>query len=184
LLLDGCNALMSFGLAGGLAPHLNSGDLILAVSVVAEDGVVYETDSVWLENALSLIGDEVSVIKASIAGRDRPVLTADEKAELYHDVSAVAVDMESHAVARVAAENGVPFLALRVIIDTAARDIPSWAVGLVGDDGKVRNMAVLVGVLSHLWQIPLLIEIGKDNKKALSTLCRVALLAGRRFGLA
>ena len=38
LLAAGCDALMSFGLAGGLAPHLRPGALVLAERVLSAQG--------------------------------------------------------------------------------------------------------------------------------------------------
>ena len=41
LLADGADGLISFGIAGGLAPGLNPGTLVVATEVVAEDGRRY-----------------------------------------------------------------------------------------------------------------------------------------------
>jgi adenosylhomocysteine nucleosidase len=53
-----------------------------------------------------------------------PVSDARLKARLFQDTGAVAVDMESAAVAQVAAEHQLPFVTLRVIVDTASVSLP------------------------------------------------------------
>jgi len=52
------------------------------------------------------------------------VAAAAHKSSLFEHSGAVAVDMESAAVAGVAAELALPFLALRVILDTAHDTLP------------------------------------------------------------
>ena len=53
------------------------------------------------------------------------VLGTPEKAELAAESGAVAVDMESAAVGRVARERGLPFLCVKAILDTPDRPLAS-----------------------------------------------------------
>jgi hypothetical protein len=54
------------------------------------------------------------------------VLTGHEKRALAAS-GAIAVDMESYAVAQAAAQAGVPWLALRAIVDPAGTSLPAFA---------------------------------------------------------
>ncbi len=52
--------------------------------------------------------------------------------------------MESHAVAAVATERGLPFLVVRVVADPHDQEIPSWMPGLIDDSGHVRELRTAV----------------------------------------
>ncbi len=74
-----------------------------------------------------------------------PACSVAAKATLRAASGALAIDMESAAVAEAAAEAGVPFLVLRVIADPADRAIPPVALHGVAPDGSRRPWAVLRG---------------------------------------
>jgi hypothetical protein len=91
---------------------------------------------------------------------------------------AAAVDMESHAVARVAAESDIPFLVVRAVSDTFRHGIPAWVPGTIQPDGHPGWSAVVTGILAHPADMPTLLRLRTTSRKALATLRRVALLAG------
>ena len=111
-------------------------------------------------------------------GSDSAILTAAAKLDLHGRTGAVAVDMESHAVGRVARDAGLPFLVVRVIADTQARSLPSWIMDGVDDAGHARPWAMAGRLLGSPGSLPALIGLGRDNAKAMACLRRVALIAG------
>ena len=68
LLAEGAFGLVSFGLAGGLAPELRPGDLVLAEAVVLPDGRRLMTDAAWGAGLTAALA-EAGVAAASRAGR-------------------------------------------------------------------------------------------------------------------
>src|SRR5688572_24956866 len=56
LIEDGATALVSFGLAAGLAPIIRPGELLVAESVVTPDGEKVCTDDAWRRRLLSYLG--------------------------------------------------------------------------------------------------------------------------------
>ncbi|MGH6842429.1 MAG: phosphorylase, partial [Methylocella sp.] len=64
------SAIISFGVAGGLAQGLIPGTKLVARSVVAEDGARYYSDPVWSTRLSCALGGAVI---ADIAGVDLPV---------------------------------------------------------------------------------------------------------------
>jgi len=99
LVSQGVDGLLSFGLAGGLDPALRAGTIVLAAGV-REDGRLTTTDP-----ALSArFGQADGVLLAGSA----VLAAACEKAALFAATGALAIDLESGAVARVAARHRLP----------------------------------------------------------------------------
>ncbi len=184
LVARGCGALLIFGVAGGLDPALRAGDLVLARSVCATDGRTFATDEAWRERLEAALDGLVPVAIADFAGSERMIATPVEKAALRQATGAAAVDMESHGVALAANEARVPFLVLRAIADSAADAIPEWVLDGVAADGILDPKRIAARLFVRPWAVWSLIGAARNNGRALSSLRRVALLAGGRFRFA
>jgi hopanoid-associated phosphorylase len=181
LVIDGVEALLSFGLAGGLEGTLEVGDAILARAVLLADGTRVETDPGWrarLEEALRGRG-KVSI--GDVVGADAPVAGASEKMRLRLRSGAVAVDMESHGVAAAAREAGVPFMVLRAILDPARQSIPSAALAGIDAQGNARAARVIARLFLKPWELPGLIALGRAHDAALGSLGRLTADLGATF---
>jgi adenosylhomocysteine nucleosidase len=174
LIAKGATALLSFGIAGGLDPALQPGDVVIADRIKFSGKEDIETDRDWREAVLAAVKAVASARTAPILLADHAVQSVEEKARLYIETGAVAVDMESYGVAREAATANIPVLAVRVIADTARRALPSIASGAIRPDGTVRLGPVLAGLLRHPATIVGLIGVGRDTGKAQKVLRRVA----------
>jgi adenosylhomocysteine nucleosidase len=167
----GGSGIISIGIAGGLAPGLSPGDWVIASNVVA-DGVRIATDGAWSHRLLrSLPG----AVYADIAGVDAPVVSHADKRSLHQATGTVAVDMESHIAARIAAAHRVPFAACRVIIDPAERSLPPAALVGMRPDGKTDAIAVVRSLLQQPRQLFALLRVIADARAA-----RGSLFRGRR----
>jgi hypothetical protein len=91
---------------------------------------------------------------------------------LFQRTGAVAVDLESGAVARAATKAGIPFIVLRAIADSATRDLPPAARIGLDAQGRATLGTVLGSVLSHPGQLPALIRLALDTRVALKALAR------------
>ena len=182
LLSEGCDGLVSFGVAGGLDPALVPGSIVIADGVRAPDGGRIPTDTPWADGLAKVLGGRVAVTRAPVAGSDTVLASAAGKRELRGSTGAAAVDMESHAVGEVAAAAGIRFLAVRAIADPAARAIPPWVLKGVAEDGGLRPAAVIAPLLARPWMVWALIGLARENGKALGSLRRVAALGGPRLG--
>jgi adenosylhomocysteine nucleosidase len=162
---EGATMLISFGLAGGLDPALAPGALVVPAAILAGGGS-YVCDS-------GLVADLAGSPVRLMLGGDAIVATAAEKARLWRETGAAAVDLESGPVAEVAAAQGLPFAVLRAVCDPATRDLPSAAVEALDERGKVAPMK-MAGILArHPRQIIGLIALGRDAARA-----RKALVGG------
>lgn len=160
----GCRALLSFGTAGGLVPGLAAGALLAPGAVLAENGARSAT-APWLvpEGAA---GD--------LWGSERLVADPAEKAALHAATGAVALDMESHRVAMVAAGAGVPFGVLRAVLDPAGRVLPPPAAAALGPDGESRPGALALALLRHPRQTGAILALGRDFRAARAALAGAA----------
>ncbi|MDE2148591.1 MAG: phosphorylase [Gammaproteobacteria bacterium] len=141
-------ALVSWGTAGGLDPQLGAGDIVLPQHVVDAGGAVWHIDERWhrrLQRALHGCG---RVVGGSLLGSTVLLGSRGAKREAFTRTGAAAVDMESAAVATVAAEHGLPFVAVRVIVDAADQALPR-AVAVALDAGGRAQPARLCAALAR-----------------------------------
>ena len=181
---EGCPALLSFGIAGGLDAALPAGTVVVAEAVIDTDGKSYPTAAEWRAGLVQLLEGNIPVASGVLAGSDRVVPTPAGKRRLAAATGAVAVDMESHAVARVAAERRVPLLVVRAISDPLEGTIPRSAMLGVDAYGRRRPMRVAAALLRRPGDLPALLCLRRDSARAMEALGRVAVLAGPGFGLA
>ena len=152
------SALISFGLAGGLDPALAPGALLIPTLVLA-DGEQWPIDP-----ALSaLLGGPTP---GTLFGDGAILATAAAKAALHARTGAVAVDLESAAVARAAARHGLPFAVLRAVCDPAGRNLPRAALIALDNQGRIGALRVAAAILSRPGEIPALIALGWDAARA------------------
>lgn len=178
----GVSALMAFGTAGGLDPRLAAGSLVLPTEIIAPDGsrwVRTPTASAWRQRLSVRLSAERTVTSGCVVTAARPVETVADKAALFRDTGAVAVDMESAAVARVAAEHGVPFVCVRVVVDTAADVLPR-AVAAASRAGRLQMGRLLLGMALAPADIGGLLKLAARYRIAL----RVLRAVGRGGSLA
>jgi adenosylhomocysteine nucleosidase len=126
--LTDATALISTGYAGGLA------------APAARGVIVVDTDS-------SLFAAQPPAIRGRIADSQTMVATPEARARLAAATGAVAVDMESAAIARVAKERGIPFAAIRVITDGPEDTMVIDWDRYRRPDGSMRTTAAVLSAL-------------------------------------
>ncbi len=176
LLAQGATALISFGIAGGLAPHLAPGSLVVADAVWAKGEVVPTTPALTETLAARLPAAQ----RGRVACTDGVVATPAEKHALWGTSTALAVDLESWGMARAAVEFGMPFAIIRAVADPATRALPAAAAEGLDEQGRVRLGFVLWSLAKRPSQLPGLVRVGLDAKTALKALAMAvpALRAG------
>jgi adenosylhomocysteine nucleosidase len=183
LIGQGCDAIASIGTAGGLQPGLKPGALVLPRRIRGGDEI-YETDPGWRDALVGVAeAAEVTMADGDLAYSDIVLHGVAEKAALYEASGAVAVDMESLPAARVAAQLGMRFVAVRVVIDEADRALPRAVSAAMVEDGAIRIDKLLGALIMRPQEIPLLIGLGRASSRAFKTLRRVAARTGPGFGL-
>jgi adenosylhomocysteine nucleosidase len=177
----GGKAIVSFGIAAGLAPGLDAGTCVVASEVVSEgDRTRYAVTRTWTAELRKRL---VRAAFAPVAGVDQPLVATAEKLALHGRTQAVAADMESHAAAELAARHGLPFAALRVIADPVERQLPPAALVGMRPDGEIDIAAVIAALARNPTQLRALMGLAFDTRRAFAELLRCQDLLGPRFGL-
>jgi adenosylhomocysteine nucleosidase len=171
----GATSLVSWGLAGGLDPDLEAGAVCVPREVIAADGSRLSTARSWQESLSSSVPSGRRVGNDALLTTEYALETPAEKSAARRATGACAVDMESSAVAQVAAAHGVPFIAVRVIVDTACDGIPQTVAG-ASRAGKLRTGRLILGLLRSPLEIASLLRLARRYRVALRSLRAVASL--------
>ena len=163
---------ISFEIAGGLAPDLVAGDWVVA-SGVRSGKRVLATDRAWAQRLLETLPNAVH---AHVVGADAVIPGPVEKFQLHDETGAAAVDMESHIAAEIAAEHR----AFRLLPAVSSSMPPierfrSLATLGLRPDGTPDLGAILRSVRQTPRQLPDLVRVALDAQIA-----RRALRLGRK----
>ena len=169
----GAAGLVSFGLAGGLDPSLPAGSIVLPREVISRDGTRFPATAAWREPLSAAIARHRPVAAGALLTSPVSIAAVADKAAAFRETRAVAVDMESSGVAEVAAARGLPFIAVRVIVDTAADALPR-AVQAAGRAGHLNTPRLIVGLASTPLDLFALIGLARRYRAAIRSLSCVA----------
>lgn len=179
--------IISIGFAGGVIPELKVSDLILS------DKIFYCDNE---ESLFQFINIPLSQVKVSCNQGDRinKILTengikyksgniisinrvADSiklKEWLGRNYPVCGVEMETASIAKIAAEQGVPFFSLRAISDEVSHAIVQ-SDKFINKKGEINRLAAGYFVLTHPSLIPKIIELKKSASEAAKVLTKAVL---------
>jgi len=159
------NWILSVGFSGALSPNVKCGDIVMANAIVDTHGQELFVDLKMASNP------QAGLHVGRILTIDHIVRTVEEKQELGIKYDALAVDLESLAVAQVCRDEKTRFMAIRVISDDLAADLPPEILTVVGATGAVRIGAAL----SAVWKRPgSVTDMWRLREKALQAAKRLA----------
>jgi len=173
----GCPAVWSLGLAGGLDPALRPGDLLLPDAVLPLDAAVPAPSGHGLRAALA----SLAPCGGSLVTATAPVLTVADKRALRAATGAAGVDMEAAGVGEAAARLGVPWLALKIVLDTADRALPPALAACAAADGSLR-VSALLAALTRPAGVAAAARLAGESRRALRALARALRAAVGAWG--
>jgi len=180
LIREGVSGLVSFGIAGGLSPRLETGTLLLppVVRSIAGDG--HFVDMEWHARLRETAGAASLLVVAvgGVLGAEQIAATAEVKERLHAETGAIAVDMESHRVAAAAERARLPFVILRAIADPATRTLPRAALVPLTAAGHPNLLRIVASLARAPSQVSGLLQLRRDAEAALAALER----GGRALG--
>ncbi len=175
-------SIISIGFAGGLISELKISDLILPEKIFCCDN----EESLFLFKKVSLsqvtnfcdYRDRIKSIlnengikfkSGNIISVNRVAGSAKFKEWLGENYPVSGVEMETAAIAKVAARNGVPFISLRAVSDEVSHPIIQFNK-FINKKGKINRVAAGCYVLTRPFLIPRIKELKKNASKASKTL--------------
>ena len=159
---------MSFGIAGALSPDLRAGDVVISAEVVL-DGQRWRADE-GFQDRVGELTREIGAYRGAVLGADAILATELAKSRAWTETGALAVDLESAVVARIASQAGIPFLVVRTIADTAFRELPPAALIPLSEAGTPNLARVLISLLRRPRQLGTLIGLARETRMALLAL--------------
>jgi adenosylhomocysteine nucleosidase len=160
--------LVSFGIAGALAPGLRAGDIVLSTEVIDDDRIWLSSDR--LQPLLSELARQIGATEGPVLGARAVLATKADKHRAWKETGALAVDLESVVVARAAAALGIPFVVLRAVADPASRELPPAALVPLKEDGNPDMGQVMASVMRRPRQLPSLFGVAREARQALQAL--------------
>lgn len=156
--------LLSCGFAGALQDGMQIGNIVMVNSIVDQHGQE-------MNFSLNVASDEkAGLFVGRILTADEMVRTIDEKKLLAEKHAAIAVDMESLAVAQVAQENKIGFMGIRAISDDLSADLPPEVLSVVGDTGAVRVGAALSSIVKRPGSVKDMLHLRDNAQRAANNL--------------
>jgi hopanoid-associated phosphorylase len=176
-LAAGVAGVVSFGLCGALDPSLKVGELV--IGEVVFDGFDWiAAEPAWTDRLAAALPN---ARRGRFAHSERPVASVADKAALLATTGALAVDMESHLVARLARDYGAPFAVVRGVSDGAGRTLPHAAQVGLGADGRPAIGPVMASLRSNPFQIGALIRTALEAEDGFQALERARQVLGHRL---
>ncbi|GAB2546718.1 phosphorylase family protein [Rhodanobacter koreensis] len=172
----GATALAIFGVAGALQTDLRSGTLVCPERIVDDKGADFLPDPIWRTRLLLQLAKAAlpAPETGTLLSMPTPLLTPTVKTAMRDRHAAIAVDMESAAVAEIARDYGLPFVALRAIIDELHDTVPAALHASVDAWGRPLPLGLIAALSRHpslLIQLP---DLHGRMSQALRTLRAVA----------
>jgi adenosylhomocysteine nucleosidase len=137
--------LIAAGFAGGLDPQLRLAD--------------------------TLVESRPSSEPHRLISRPLPVESVEEKARVFRETGAAAVDMETDTIAAACAAANIPFTAIRAISDPAETALPvSFAAWFDLKKQRPRPLGLLAHLVRHPGRIPPFIRFLRNLSRAAENL--------------
>jgi adenosylhomocysteine nucleosidase len=174
LIAAGAGALASFGMAGGLDPTLSAGAILLPGEVIGPDGRRIGTEAGWRERLRLAIGAHTPCSSANLLTMPRAVASIADKAYLFRTTGAAAVDMESLAVGEMAARHRLPFVAVRVVVDSAEDALPRAVMAAADKEGRLQIGRLMSALARAPQELAPLIRLARRYRAANRSLAAIA----------
>lgn len=156
---------ISSGLAGGLRPELQSGEIVVAREAILLNG----GKKVGGRPLLVELAEETGATPVNVFLTNTQIVCRAQAKQSMAELGDV-VEMESFHVLSMAREQYVPALAIRAISDTAGEDLPLDFGRAMGGDGQISYGKLLLQVGRRPHRIPAMMRFGKRSEKAAQNL--------------
>lgn len=169
----GAERLISWGCAAALSADLKPGDLVLAEQLHAENGNVFSIQSSWLNYSKEQLLP-LGIHSGLLAESSTIIAKSSEKQSINTQTTAIALDMESIAIAKTAQQHNFDTLVIRCIADPVSMSLPRAVSNALNTEGDVVLSKLLWFLATHPSELPGLIKLGLHFNAAKNKLKLVA----------
>lgn len=163
----------SLGFVGGLVPGLAAGDLLCPERARRErEGAPCPPPREPGRILAALRAAGCRAHGGGLLTAASPLRTPEAKRQAASGSGAVAVDMEACGVAQAAAELGIPWLALKVVLDPVEAAFPPWLAGCCTPAGNPRLPGIVRALLAGSEARRALAGLGRSARQAAAALTR------------
>lgn len=169
--IRGIDLIILTGVAGALADNLEIGELVMADSLMTRDGdneqpartiEVPREHFAAYSSALDAAG--IRHARGGLLTVRHPLMTPAQKRLAGVHSGAIAVDMETAVIAFEAAARGIPFVAMRTIMDTVDHDLA--AAGLADENGDVRPLKAAAALIRNPAMVAGVVRLMRNLRRA------------------
>ena len=164
--------LISVGFGGAVRPGLAVGDAVMAERVLHWGGKGFEEVAVGFFDCNNSIGN-LSLTCGTFISCDVILDKRELRSRLAECVPNPVVEMESAAVARVAATESIPFLGIRVVSDPWNEELGFAIHEFCDESMRIRPARVLATILRRPRIIPQLVRLARNSRIAAASLAGV-----------
>lgn len=158
LLAADVDAILSFGLAAGLDPMIKAGSILLPHSIFMENRF-HQADPAL---RLKLGAEDSKVRVGALYHSDTIITSVQEKQAIFRETGCIAADMESGLVAQLCQEKKLPFAVLRVVCDSAERELPPLVNMALTQNGTLAFTDMMKSLFTQPSQVKELVKVGMD----------------------
>ncbi len=176
-LLESEKGLLLLGFAGGVDPSLAPGALAISPSYHQAPGEnsLQPDPKMWRQAVEAANDAGLPFDQKDSLTVDRPVSTVADKGAVFQRYHVGTVNMEDYPVAAAARDAGVPFLAVRAVLDPANQNLPDYVLAMSHSPVKA-----VLGTAARPWRITPMLHLARNMRLAQNALTRFALAYLRR----
>lgn len=176
---DRPDAILSLGFAGALKEELSTGDLVICRRhFVPGEECTVEPDPGMIElalEALTRLESSRHHVADSVTLPD-VVCGVREKADLSASTGAWVANMEDFWIGRLASEEGIPFLSVRAVLDTARQELPPFVAELGGKGLPTQVLHTIAHGIRRPGHLARIVKLSRQARVAQGSLAAFGVL--------
>ena len=166
--------IISFGFAASLCKSVKTGDIIIPKKIVNATGNIYDVNSEYLDLFKKRIKKKIFCQNLFTSSEIVSNLNNQTQRTLKKKNSFSFVDMEAIHVCKVAQENKIPFIAIKIIFDDLHFSIPQFMTSCIDQNGEVKIYKLLLTLIANPRKIKDTLELKSKYKIAEASAIKVA----------
>ena len=160
------NHLISWGTAAGLVAGIDAGTILLPNQLATESGAKILTNPILLANIITELPTTLPYDKGLLAESNQVLADIDAKHNFHLQTGAIACDMESVTIGKIAQKHNISFNAIRFVTDDVDSIIPKAVLASMDKDGQLVILKFLLNIVKSPKEIQQVWQLSRSFSKA------------------